>query len=188
VRWFRRQDAHEPLPVAMAGVRLGHRLLAIGAADPSLIAELARKTGLTGRVCVVEPDADRAARASAAIERAGALVEMVAAPWGALPLDADTFDVAVARDALLTMTPDGRARCLADVYRLLRPGGRIVVIEPAARGALPSVLSRTRADPGYHEHGGATHALTSAGFAAVRIIAERDGVVYAEGAKRSAVN
>jgi SAM-dependent methyltransferase len=184
VRWFRKQDAHEPLPVAMAGVRLGNRLLVIGDADPPLIAELARKTGLTGRVCVVEPDADRAARASGAIDRAGALVETIAAPWGALPLDADGFDVAVARDVLLTMPADVRGRCLADVYRLLRPGGRIVVIEPAERGALSSVLSRIRTDPGYYEQGGATHALTSAGFAAVRVIAERDGVVYAEGAKR----
>jgi ubiquinone/menaquinone biosynthesis C-methylase UbiE len=184
VRWFRKRDEHEPLPVAMAGVRLGNRLLAIGGADPQLIADLARKTGLTGRVCVVEPDNDRAAHAAAAIERAGALVEMIAAPWGALPLDADGFDVAVARDVLFTMASDARARCLADVFRLLRSGGRIVVIEPAARSGFPSMLSRTHVVPGYYERGGATHALTSAGFVAVRVIAERDGVVFAEGAKR----
>ena len=184
MRWFRKQEDIEPLPVAMTGVRLGHRLLTVGAADPALIADLARKTGLTGRVCVVEPDPDRAARAAAAIERAGALVETFDAPWGAVPLEADTFDVAIARDTLLTMRPDVRARCLADVYRLLRSGGRIVVIEPAARSGISSMLSRTHVDDDYHEQGGATHALTSAGFAAVRVIAERDGVVYAEGAKR----
>jgi ubiquinone/menaquinone biosynthesis C-methylase UbiE len=184
VRWFRKRDDHESLPVAMAGVRLGNRLLAVGAADPQLVADLARKTGLTGRVCVVEPDGARAAHAAAAIERAGALVEVIAAPWGTLPLDADSFDVAVARDVLLTMAPDVRARCLADVFRLLRSGGRVVVIEPAARSGLSSMLSRTHAEPGYYEQGGATQALTLAGFAAVRVIAERDGVIYAEGARR----
>ena len=185
MRWFRKRDDNEPLPVAMAGVRLGNRLLAVGSADPSLIADLARKTGLTGRVCVVEPDSGRAAHAAAAIERAGALVETIAEPWGALPLDADSFDVAVARDVLHTMAPDVRVRCLADVFRLLRSGGRIVVIEPAAPSGLSSMLSRTHVDPGYYRQGGATYALTSAGFAAVRVIAERDGVIYAEGAKRA---
>lgn len=184
MRWLRKQDDSEPLPVAMAGVRLGHRLLAVGAADPALIALLAPKTGLTGRVCVVEPDKDLAARSASAIERAGALVETIHAPWGAVPLDADSFDVAIARNALLAMSPDTRARCLADVFRLLRSGGRLVVIEPAARAGLGAMFSRSHADPGYYEQGGAPHALTSAGFAAVRVIAERDGVVYAEGAKR----
>ncbi len=184
MRWLHKQDDIDPLPVTMTGVRLGDRLLAIGAADPALVAQLARKTGLTGRVCLVEPDEARAARGGAAVERAGALAETICAPWGALPLDRDTFDVAVARDALFAMAPDVRARCLADVFRVLRSGGRIVVIEPAARGGLSSLLSRHSGDPGYYESGGATSALTGAGFAAVRVIAERDGIVYLEGAKR----
>jgi ubiquinone/menaquinone biosynthesis C-methylase UbiE len=184
VRWFRKRDDIETLPVTMADVRLGNRLLAIGASDPALIAELARKTGLTGRVCVVEPDADRAAHAATAIERAGALVETVNAPWGAVPLESDSFDVAVARDVLLAIPADVRARCLGDAFRLLRSGGRIVVIESTARGGLASVLSRKAADSDYYQSGGATHALTAAGFSAVRVLAERDGAAYIEGAKR----
>lgn len=182
--WFRKRDEIEPLAVAMTGVRLGNRLLAVGASDPTLVAELARRTGLTGRVCVVEPDKDRAAHVAVAIEHAGALVETINAPWGSLPLDADSFDVAIAREVLLTMRADVRAQCLADVFRLLRSGGRLVVIESAARGGIASMLSRSHAEPDYYERGGAPSALTSAGFAAVRVIAERDGIVYVEGARR----
>ena len=185
MRWFRKREEIEPLAVTMTGVRLGDRLLAIGSADPSLVAQLARKTGLTGRVCLVEPDEGRAALAGAAIERAGALAETISAPWGALPLDDNSFDVAIARDALFTMTSDDRAQCLADAFRLLRSGGRLVVIEASASGGLASLLSRRPADPAYRSQGGATQALTAAGFAAVRVIAERDGVVYVEGAKRA---
>ncbi|HTI38028.1 MAG TPA: methyltransferase domain-containing protein [Vicinamibacterales bacterium] len=183
--WLRKQEDVEPLPVAMTGVRLGDRLLAIGAADPPLVALLARKTGLTGRVCLVDPDPTRANHAAAAVERAGALVEPISAPWGDLPLDANSFDVAVARDALLAMPPDVRARCLADVFRVLRSGGRLVVIEPSGRaGGLTSLLSRKTAISTYSS-GGATEALTAAGFAAVRVIAERDGILYVEAAKRT---
>ena len=185
MRWFRRQDEIDPLPVSMTGLRLGDRLLVVGGADPALIALLARKTGLTGRVCLVEPDASRAAHAAAAVERAGALVENITAPWGTLPLDADSFDVAVARDALFAMAADVRARCLADVFRVLRSGGRVVVIEPSGHGGgITSLLSRKTKDAAYYEQGGAAQALTASGFAAVRVIAERDGVAYVEGAKR----
>jgi ubiquinone/menaquinone biosynthesis C-methylase UbiE len=185
VRWFRKQEEIDPLPVTMTGLRLGDRLLLVGGADPDLVALLARKTGLTGRVCLVEPDAEHAARAAAAVERAGALIETMTAAWGELPLESNSFDVAVARDVLFVMARDVRSRCLADVFRLLRSGGRLVVIEPSGRGGgLASLLSRKSADSTYDE-GGATQALSAAGFAAVRVIAERDGVLYAEGAKRA---
>jgi len=185
VRWFRRQEEIDPLPVTMTGLRLGNRLLVIGGADPELVALLARKTGLTGHVCLVEPDAERGARAAEAVERAGALIETITAAWGQLPLDANSFDVTVARDVLFAMPPDVRSRCLADVFRLLRSGGRIVVIEPSGHGGgITSLLSRKSADSTYAE-GGATQALTAAGFAAARVIAERDGVAYVEAAKRT---
>lgn len=185
MRWFRKQEEIDPLPVTMTGLRLGNRLLAVGGADPELVALLARKTGLTGHVCLVEPDAERGARAAAAVERAGALIETITASWGQVPLDANNFDVAVARDVLFAMPPDVRSRCLADVFRLLRSGGRIVVIEPTGRGSgIGSLLSRKSAESTYGD-GGAVQALTDASFAAARVIAERDGVLYAEAAKRA---
>jgi len=185
VRWFRKQDEIDPLPVTMTGLRLGNRLLVIGGADPELVALLARKTGLTGHVCLVEPDPARAARAAEAVERAGALVETITASWGQLPMDASSFDVAVAHNVLFAMPPDARSRCLADALRVLRSGGRIVVIEPSGHGGgIASLLSRRTPESTY-SNGGAAEALTAAGFAAVRVIAERGGVVYAEGAKRA---
>lgn len=184
MRWFRKKDDVDPLPVTMAGLRLGDRLFVVGASNPELVALLARKTGLTGRACLVEPDAGRATRAAAAVESAGALIETITTSWGDVPLDANSFDVAVAPDVLFAMPPDVRTRCLADVFRVLRSGGRIVVIEPSGRGGgLASLLSRKSVESTYSE-GGAAEALTAAGFAAVRVIAERDGVLYAEAAKR----
>jgi len=168
----------------MAGIKLGNRVLAVGMRDPGLIAAIAVKAGLTGRACAYDSDPARVRSAAAAIEREGALAEAVHAPWGALPYEAGSFDVAVARDVLMTLTPDDRAGCLAEVRRVLRHGGRILVIETARRRGLGALMGRTAVNAEYVSSGGALAALQAAGFAGARILAERDGVLYAEAAQR----
>src|SRR5438094_175662 len=51
--WFRKTAPADPLAVSMTGVKLGDRVLVIGAGDPALIAALGAKTGLTGTTCGV---------------------------------------------------------------------------------------------------------------------------------------
>src|SRR5262245_7735520 len=121
-----RKSGGEPLPVAMAAVKLGQRLLAVGATDPAFIAQLATKAGLTGRACVVDPDPERLAAGAAAIEQEGALVEATHALFGAWPYDAESFDVVVMPRILPLLDEPSRARCAADVMRVLRGGGRAI--------------------------------------------------------------
>jgi SAM-dependent methyltransferase len=187
--WFRK-TASEPLAVTMAAVKLGDRFLSVGLRDIPLIAAVAAKSGLTGRACGVDADEARVAAAGAAIEREGALVEVTRAPFGMWPYEEGSFDVAVIAHLLPSLTPDVRARCVSEVLRVLRPGGRAVVIEPAPRGGLAALLaaggSRTvggsRAAPTYE---GPVRTLNEAGFAAVRLLSETDGVLYAEGIRRA---
>ena len=179
--WFRKQAPAEPLGVTMAAVKLGERLLAVGVRNPALTAQLATKAGLTGRACVVDDDEARLAQAAAAIEQDGALVEPVRAPYGMWPFDDGSFDVAVIADLLSTLTPDVRVRCVAEVLRVLRPGGRAIVLEGMPRGGFGALLNRA-ADTNYP---GAIASLRDAGFAAVRQIAEAGGVLYVEGIKKA---
>ena len=180
--WFRKQAPAEPLGVTMAAVKLGERMLAVGVRNPVLTAQLAVKAGLTGRACVVDDDEERLAKAAAAIEQEGALVEAVRAPYGMWPFDDGSFDVAVIADLLSTLTPDVRVRCVSEVLRVLRPGGRAIVLEGMPRGGFGALLHRSAADPKYP---GAIASLRDAGFAAVRQIAEADGVLYVEGIKKA---
>ena len=166
--WFRRSAPAEPLPVTMTGVKIGDRLLAVGGADAALIAALAAKTGLTGEAHVVEEAPDRARRTAAAIERHGALADVATAPWTMLPYDSGHFDVAVLVHPRSTVPADALARCAAEVFRVLRPGGRFMLIE-SKRGPAGEDLPAM---------------LQAAGFAAVRVIAERDRMRYTEGIKR----
>jgi ubiquinone/menaquinone biosynthesis C-methylase UbiE len=186
--WFRKTAPAEPLAITMTGVKLGDRVLAVGVTDTALIAALAQKAGLTGRTAAVDADEERVQRGARAIEREGALVDVTRAPWGMLPYDDESFDIVVARDVLMTLSSDDRAGCVAELRRVLRPGGRAIVIEPAPRAGLAALLNRRVSNTDYEANGGATRALESKGFAGVRVLAEREGTRFVEGAKPAATS
>jgi ubiquinone/menaquinone biosynthesis C-methylase UbiE len=185
MRFFRKSAPAEPMAVTMTAVRLGNRFLSVGVRDPALIAILSAKAGLTGTACAVDADESAVARAAAAIERDGALADVTHAPWGMWPYGDGSFDVALIRDLLPGLTPNERSRTLWEVVRVLRPGGRAVVIEPAPRGGFGAMLSRQTMDADYLTTGGPLQALKDGGFAAVRVLAEVDGTSYVEGIKKA---
>jgi SAM-dependent methyltransferase len=182
MKWIRKSSS-EPLVVSMAGVKLGERALILGTTDLVLVAGVGRRSGLTGRTCVFG-ESDAAVRATVAkAEADGALVEGFAGPWSALPFEEASFDVVLIRDLLPTLSPDGRAGCLAEVMRVLRPGGRVVVIDTMGGGLLAGLLGRGTGRRFYAEEGGARRVLEERGFKAVRPLAERESTMFTEGAR-----
>jgi len=178
---FRKAEG-EPLAVTMAAVKLGDRFLSVGVRDRELIAVLAAKAGLTGTACAVDADDAAVTRAAAAIEAAGALADVTRAPWGTWPYGDGSFDVALIRELLPALTAADRASAVAEVLRVLRPGGRVVVIDGTARGRFEWIKGGAATAPAAAM---ATQALKDAGFAAVRVLAETDGVSYVEGIKKA---
>jgi ubiquinone/menaquinone biosynthesis C-methylase UbiE len=178
--FFLRKSSLERLPVAMSGVRTGDRVLQIGVADASLVGAIAAKVGLSGHAAVAVADQRQADGARAAAAAAGALADIQTSTLEALPFSSDSFDVVV-------LHAGGVARSLADApgvamlrdsHRVLRGGGRIVVIEGRVRG----LLARFRA-PRPADSGTALHALATAGFRAARLLAEREGYRFLEAVK-----
>jgi ubiquinone/menaquinone biosynthesis C-methylase UbiE len=155
----------------MTGVKLGDRFLSIGVRDVKLIAALATKAGVTGRACAVDADPARASSGAADVEAEGALVEVAHAPWDRLPYEAAAFDVALGRDVFSTLAPAEKTRCASEVLRVLRGGGRVIIIEST---------KRARIDPG-----SLMPPLKDAGFAAVRVLAEADHMLFVEGIKKA---
>lgn len=178
MKLFRPGPGPHDLAVSMIGVKLGDRLLQIGCGDGGLLAALASKTGLTGHAAAIDPSPEAVARATRTAEREGVLVEITAAPVAPLPFGDASSDVVVMLDALRPLTPEERTSLLAETSRVLRPGGRAVVVEPAPRGGLAGLLA-SRPDPMYS----AEEWLRSAGLRAVRVLAERDGQKFVEGVR-----
>jgi ubiquinone/menaquinone biosynthesis C-methylase UbiE len=171
------------LIVGMTGVKMGDRLAQVGCADGGRFAAVAAKVGLSGRAVAVTPDETAATRARKGAERAGVLIEVEIAPPWRLPLDDDAFDLVVIddTDGLLAAASAGdRVSAVREVKRIARPGGRLMVIGAAqSRGGLSALFSRGPGGPAFD----ATPLLSDGGFKSVRTLAEREGLVFAEGIK-----
>ena len=167
----------------MAGLKLGSNVLQVGGSDQRLIAALAKVVGLSGRACAVAPSPEETSTLEQAAEKAGVLVEVREAPVTALPHDDDFFDLVVLKNLLGGLSQNDRVACVQQAYRVLRAGGRCLVIDSAMRGGLGAIISRQLADPRYLESGGGKASLEAEGFLGVRLLAERDGLVFVEGSK-----
>jgi len=171
----------EPLILVMAAVRMGDRLLVVGAEVPKVLAQLALKPGITGRTCLVDEDEVRVQRALGVAESEGGLVEAQTSPVTALPYDAATFDIVVVNHLLPRLRADLRAQCLSEAARVVRGGGRCVVIQAGRRGGIAGLLSGGGGMPSTEVE----VLLNAAGFRAVHTLAEREGLLFVEGARRA---
>jgi demethylmenaquinone methyltransferase / 2-methoxy-6-polyprenyl-1,4-benzoquinol methylase len=113
--------------VAVAAPKAGERVIDIAGGTGDLAAALAARAGPTG--CVVHTDIN-AAMLGAGRDRLvdkGLSVPTVLCDAEALPFADGSFDLATVGFGLRNMTHKERA--LAEMARVLRPGGRLVVLE-----------------------------------------------------------
>ena len=179
--FFLRKSKTEPLPITMCGVRMGERALQIGIDDPSLVGAIAAKVGLSGHAAVAVIDDGAAEEARAAATEAGVLMDVQIATLSSLPFPDGGFDVVVLHavgDALPPLDGTAGREILREVHRVLRPGGRVMILE---KGQSRRTWFRSRSP---HPRAGATPtALGTAGFRAARHLADREGYGFVEGLK-----
>jgi ubiquinone/menaquinone biosynthesis C-methylase UbiE len=183
---FLKRDNPHSLEVGMVGAKMGDRFLQIGCANGSRLGAVASKVGLSGRAVVVAPDENSATRARKGAADAGVLVEIEVASPMRLPFDQDSFDLAIIDDTaglVGTMRPEERVQTLRELHRVVRPGGRVMIIGTAPRGGFGAILSRAQSGPPFAASGDATKALDAEGFRSARILAEREGLVFVEAMK-----
>ena len=139
------------------------------------------KPGLTGRACAVDETADR----TAARRRGGGKRGRARSKWRlrrsrCSPTTPQSFDVVVVNHLLPELAEERRLAALAEAARVLRAGGRCVVVQAARRGGLAGLFARSAHMPASEVEA----VLQAAGFRAVRTLAEREGLVFVEGARR----
>jgi ubiquinone/menaquinone biosynthesis C-methylase UbiE len=180
IRFRRGTDPHT-LAVSMTGVKMGDRMAHIGCPDGGRLAAIAAKVGLSGRAVAIVSDATEAARARKGAAQAGVLVEVEVAAPDALPLDKESIDLLVVDDTggMLARAPEDQQHgIIQDALRVLRPGGRLMVIGAGSKEGLAALLARPATPPF-----DATPVLEASGMRSVRTLAEREGLRFAEGMK-----
>lgn len=175
---FKKAASPHQTPLAMVGARAGDRVLVAGRPDPGVVAELARTTGLNGQTLLAIAPAGRAPYEQAA-DNAGVLVEHADAgdEPAAIPDVATPCDVVVLHFDLAGLDEPARQALAARALSLLRPGGRVVVIE--GRGVGGWFSTRTATLPAQ----AVMTLLHAAGGLAVRPLGHVDGVSYFEARK-----
>lgn len=174
---FRRMRAMDPLQVSMTGVRMGERVLQIACDDTVLLAGLASKVGLSGTTALAVSDEEQASRGRAAAARAGVLLDLKVGPLDTLDFETAAFDMVVVDDTrgrFAALEASLRDACLREAHRVIRPGGRMEVIEGTGRGWFAGAPHRS-------DEYTAEAALGRAGFAPVRQLIEKDGFRFVEG-------
>ena len=178
-------DSHL-LVVGMVGTKMGERFVQIGCAHGGRLGAVAAKVGLSGRAVAITPDEASAERARKGAAQAGMLVEVEVAPMTALPAEERAFDVAVVDDTgglLGEMRSEDRHGLVRELFRILRPGGRVVALGAIPQSGLGALLKRGPAEPSFAASGALHELLTADGFRPVRTLAERDGLIFVEAVK-----
>lgn len=181
--FFRKSSPRDPLAVTMSGVRMGERVLQVGIDDPRVAGAIAAKVGLSGHAAMAVADESSAARARSGAADAGGLLDLHVTALGALPFETATFDAVVVHNVrgLLASIGGTATMALAECRRVLRDGGRIVVIE---RGTATGIAAWFGGQKNSAAPSGVTEAaLAAAGFKPVRALADREGLQFVEGLK-----
>jgi demethylmenaquinone methyltransferase/2-methoxy-6-polyprenyl-1,4-benzoquinol methylase len=113
--------------ISVARPRAGERVLDVASGSGDLAAALARRVGSEGEVWATDVNMKMLERGRDRLLDAGALTPAVQCDAERLPFRDAYFDCATVGFGLRNMTHKDRA--LAEMARVLKPGGRLVVLE-----------------------------------------------------------
>jgi demethylmenaquinone methyltransferase/2-methoxy-6-polyprenyl-1,4-benzoquinol methylase len=113
--------------VTLAGVREGERVLDVAAGSGDLALEFAKRAGARGQVWLTDINRAMLERGRDRLLDRGLPLPVVQCDAQALPFPSDYFDCVSVAFGLRNMTD--KARALAEMRRVLRPAGRLLVLE-----------------------------------------------------------
>lgn len=160
----RRRSIYDRL-VELSNAVPGDRVLDVGCGPGYLSRRMARRVGPDGYVEGIDPATEAVGYA---IRSAPANASFTVATAERLPHGDHTFDVVLSSLAVHHIDPDRRAVAFAEMRRVLRPGGRLLIVElRQPRGAFARSFLGRFGGRGTHGDiaGDLPGLLTEAGFA-----------------------
>ncbi len=166
---FGREKALREMTVDLAGVRPGDSVLEIGCATGSLTLAAKRKAGPSGTVAAIDiiPGMIEYSRAKAA--REGLEVRFEVGSIDRIPFPDGRFDVVLCSFMIFHMSEGVRRRGIGEIHRVLKPKGRLLVLDLAVppypiSGAIARLLLGFKQE---HDVGDLLPVLKEAGFSAM---------------------
>lgn len=114
--------------IDQADLRPGHRVLDLGCGTGTLTVQI-KQSQPGAEVVGLDGDADILRRAAAKRDRAGVAFDLVEGFSDRLPFADGSFDRVLCSLLLHHLTTDAKRRTLAEVFRVLRPGGQVHVAD-----------------------------------------------------------
>jgi demethylmenaquinone methyltransferase/2-methoxy-6-polyprenyl-1,4-benzoquinol methylase len=113
--------------IEMSGVRAGSKVLDVASGSGDLAAAFTKRVGPTGQVWMTDINAAMLAVGRDKLIDSGVFPPLALCDAEKLPFRADSFDCVSVAFGLRNMTHKDRA--LAEMARVARPGGRVIVLE-----------------------------------------------------------
>ncbi len=146
IRWARFYDplvwllaggqtrALRTLPLDLAAIQPGERVLDVGCGTGDLTLAAARRVGPGGTVTGIDAALEMIAVAQGKARRAGGKVQFRVEPVEAMSFPDGAFDVVLSSLMMHHLPGDLPRRALIEIRRVLRPGGRVVIVDAAPNG------------------------------------------------------
>ncbi len=112
-----------------AGITAGEQVLDVGCGTGTLSLAAKKRVGANGSVRGVDASPEMIARARTKSEKGGVPVIFEVAAAQSLPFPDAAFDVVLCSLALHHLPESARATALAEMRRVLKPDGRVLIVE-----------------------------------------------------------
>ncbi|KAF8855484.1 putative UbiE/COQ5 family methyltransferase [Acephala macrosclerotiorum] len=130
-------------PLAVAGLKAGETVIDLGSGAGFDVFQAARKVGPNGLSIGIDMSQDMLDRANKNAEKSSITnVKFVLAPITKIPLESECADCIISNCVINLLAREDKLVCFKDVFRLLRPGGRLAVSDILAKKIFPEELRR----------------------------------------------
>ncbi len=167
-----REHALREETIRLAQIDPGATVLDVGCGTGTLTLRAKTAAGSTGRVCGVDAAPEMIAQARKKAQKAGTQVEFQVGVIEALEFADGTFDRVLSSLMIHHLPPDLPRRALVEVYRVLKPGGQLLIVDFDAsvpRSGTDALHHNTQAIPAVQEGApGLQQLVMEAGFTNVQ--------------------